>query len=72
MISFKKNILSILFSQIKMWFVIDPETLQKLGGRFDTQKDLADFLGITPQTLQPGIEIVSIDFPLERKEMFRS
>ena len=51
-----------------MWFVIDPETLQKLGGRFDTQKDLADFLGITPPNSQPGIEIVSIDFPLERKK----
>ena len=51
-----------------MWFVIDPETLQKLGGRFDTQKDLADFLGITPQTLSRELKFVSIDFPLERKK----
>ena len=45
-----------------MWFVIDPETLQKLGGRFDTQKDLADFLGITPQTLSRELKLCRLIF----------
>ena len=55
-----------------MWFVIDPETLQKLGGRFDTQKDLADFLGITPQTLSRELKLCRLIFRWKRKKMFRS
>ena len=42
--------------------MIDPETLQKLGGRFDTQKDLADFLGITPQTLSRELKLCRLIF----------
>ena len=34
----------------------------ELGGRFDTQKDLADFLGITPQTLSRELKLCRLIF----------
>ena len=45
-----------------MWFVIDPESKQKLGGRFDTQKDLAEFLGISSQSLSRELQLCRLIF----------
>ena len=41
-----------------MWLVIDPESQEKIcGKRFDTQTDLANFLGISPQTLSRELKL---------------
>ena len=53
-----------------MWLIIDPESQQKIcGKRFDTQKDMAEFLGIPPQTLSRELKLCRSVFRWKGKDV---